>query len=229
MKLWCKGIFKIFALVAMLCVVGSVSATSTLSDKDMVVNINKSNKLEYNVEIEKINKELADTTKKLKEIESKNPKDKRILQYKEKIIRLIKKRHELITKNPKYINMLEYINSEEYQKMSWEIEDYNKKMIRTCKIQELPQIDTIKSEKTVKNSDTDKIYDNTYYIYVNKKDLLCYYIDDAYYVGYGAWVKLNNGKVYSFAWSGEYKKPESACNWILNYLRNKYHIYPKRY
>ncbi|WP_457613198.1 hypothetical protein [Methanocaldococcus sp.] len=32
MKLWSKGIFKIFALVAMLCVVGSAFATSTLSE-----------------------------------------------------------------------------------------------------------------------------------------------------------------------------------------------------
>jgi len=92
--------------------------------------VNTTNTINYNKEIEEIDKEINKIIAKLKELESKNPNDEKIKEYKGKLKQLIEKRHELKSQNPKYNETLAYIQSEEYWKMQDEIWKYNNKIIK---------------------------------------------------------------------------------------------------
>ena len=84
-------------------------------------NVTDDNISNYSKEIEKIDKEINEITLKLKELESKNPNDEKIQEYKQRLKELIEKRHKLKLKDKKYNETLSYIQSEEYQKMQEEI------------------------------------------------------------------------------------------------------------
>jgi len=100
--------------------------TNTMEDLTQQL-VNAINTLNYNKEIEEINKEINGITVKLKELESKNPNDERIQEYKLRLKQLIEKRHELKSKDQKYNETLAYIQSEEYWKMQEEIREHNNK------------------------------------------------------------------------------------------------------
>jgi soluble cytochrome b562 len=96
----------------------------------LLVSATDSNTSNYSKEIEKIDKEINEITLKLKELESKNPDDEKIQEYKQRLKELIEKRHELKSQNPEYNETLAYIQSEEYQKMQEEIWEYNNKVMQ---------------------------------------------------------------------------------------------------
>jgi len=91
-------------------------------------NVTDDNISNYSKEIEKIDKEINEITLKLKELESKNPNDEKIQEYKQRLKELIEKRHKLKLKDKKYNETLSYIQSEEYQKMQEEIWGHNNKV-----------------------------------------------------------------------------------------------------